>query len=719
MTLRIKILLFNCLFFFSLISFAQEKKSINIEDIWASGTFRSQYMPGFNWMSDDQSYSALANNQIVRFKISDQQPAETIFKNQDNLEIDDYEFNETENKLLIATDTEPIYRHSFVATYYVYDRKTDQLKKLFPEKISYPTFSPDGQKVAFVSGNNLYYVDLTNFKATQITDDGKKNFIINGSTDWVYEEEFSFTKGFSWSPDSKKIAYYKFDESEVKEYNLQLWNDLYPTDYRYKYPKAGEKNSEVSIHTYFLDSGKKITLNTGEEKDQYIPRMQWTRHNDVVSIQRLNRLQNKFELLHANVISGEVKAVYKESNNTYVEINDDLTYLKDGNHFILTSEKSGFKHIYRFDMNGKPVNQITKGNWEVAEFLGADEKSGLVYYTSTEVSPLERHLYSIGLDGKKKKRLTEKKGTHEISISPGFTYFVDAYSTLNTPPQISLHRSLNGKLEKVFVSNEDLKNTMNEYNISPAEFFKFTTPDKVSLSGFMIKPLNFDPSKKYPVLVSIYGGPGHQSVTDSWQGPNYFWYQMLAQQGYIVVSVDNRGTGGRGSDFKKITQNKLGKFETEDLIHTAQYLGSLPFVDKSRLGIFGWSFGGYLSSLAMTLGADYYKAGIAVAPVISWRFYDTIYTERYLGLPQENPSGYDENSPLSHAEKLKGNYLLIHGTADDNVHVQNSYAMQDALINANKQFEVFYYPDKNHGIYGGITRYHLYKKMTDFIYSNL
>jgi dipeptidyl-peptidase-4 len=717
MTLKTSVLSFYILLISCFSTFSQEKKLIQLEEIWASGAFRGESMQGFSWMANDQFYTAISNKHILKFGTLNSKPVDTLFTNSDNLDIDEYNLNAAEDKILMATQSEPIYRHSFVASYYIHDFKTGSTKMLCPDKISYATFSPDGKKVAYVTGNNLFFIDLTNFTTTQITKDGKVNEIINGSTDWVYEEEFGFTKGFDWSADSKKIAYYTFDESKVKEYNLQLWNDLYPTDYRYKYPKAGEQNSVVSIRCYFIEGGtiKNISI---EEKDIYIPRMKWTKNPDILSVQKLNRFQNQFELLHANVSSNEVKVVYKESNKTYVDITDDLTYLNDGKHFLITSEQSIFKHIYRYNMSGKLVNQVTKGNWEVDKFLGVNEKSGLIYFTSTEVSPLQRHLYSIDLTGKKKNKLTEKSGWHSIQLSTGFTYFIDNFSTLNTPSQTTLHLSKSGKQEKMYVSNQTLSKTLDNYQISPAQFFTYPS-GPTDLNGYMIKPLKFDATKKYPVLLFVYGGPGHQSVTDSWQGPNYLWFQMLAQQGYIIVSIDNRGTGGRGAEFKKVTQNQLGKYETEDVIETAKYLGSLDYVDKGRIGIFGWSYGGYLSSLAITVGADYFKTAIAVAPVISWRFYDTIYTERYLGLPQGNAKGYDENSPLSHASKLKGNYLLVHGTADDNVHVQNSYAMQDALIKANKQFQVFYYPDRNHGIYGGITRYHLYKMMTDFIIAKL
>ena len=710
-------------------SFSQERKLITLEDIWLKGTFRPEFMEAFQWLSDN-SYTAIKDNMIVSYDLLSGKETDIVFAEVDpKFTIDDYSIHTDGTKILIATETEQIYRHSFKAIYYLFDVPTKKLSKIFPDKISYATLSPDGKKIAYVFDNNLFYYSIDDKQTIQVTSNGKENFIINGSTDWVYEEEFSFTRGFFWSSDSKKIAYYSFDESQVKEYNMQVWNDLYPTDYRYKYPKAGEKNSAVSIHCYFLENKESRQIETGENKDIYFPRIKWTNHADILSIQRLNRLQNHFEIIHANVSSAEKSIVYEEKNNSYVEITDDLTYLKDGKYFIITSEKNGYRHLYRYDMKGKIVNQITKGDWEVDKFLGIDEKTQNLFYTSTEQSPLERHLYSIQSSGKKKKKITTQKGTNDIDMSPGYKYFLNTYSTLNEIPKMVLQETATGKTLKVLLSNDNLKKKMEEYQLSKADFFQFDvfqegseimkTAPAAKLNGYMIRPMNMDPAKKYPVLIFVYGGPGYQSVTDGWKGSNYFWFQMLAQQGYIVVSVDNRGTGGRGADFKKMTQNKLGKYETEDLIQASRYLSTLNYVDGKRVGIFGWSYGGYLASLAMTLGADYFKAGIAVAPVISWRFYDTIYTERYLGLPQDNARGYDEYSPINHAEKLKGKYLLIHGTADDNVHIQNSLAMQDALIKASKQFDVFYYPDRNHGIYGGNTRLHLYQMMSQFIFNNL
>jgi dipeptidyl-peptidase-4 len=724
-------------FFIISTTFAQEKKDITLEDIWMKGIFQPEYPEGFNWMNNDIYFTKLEAgeedlssdnpklNLIIKYDVIKNQPVETLMDlskikpegAKNTISIDEYVFSADEKKVLLATETDRIYRRSSKSQYYIYDLTTKKLRLLSSGKQSYADFSPDGLKVAFVRDNNIFYVDLISWKETQVTSDGKLNEIINGSTDWVYEEEFEFAKAFFWSPDGSKLAYYRFDERAVKEYDMQLWTGLYPEEYRFKYPKAGEKNSEVKIKIYDVPAASTKEVDLGKETDIYIPRIKWA-GKESLSILRMNRHQNFLEILLAGYSSSNVQTIYSEKNDTYIEINDDLTYLKDGKHFILTSEQNGYRHIYKYDLKGALVAQLTKGSWEVDKFLGVDEDKRIVYYTSTQESPLERYLYKTDLSGKTTKKLSDEKGTHEIEMSRNFRFYLDNYSSANKPDVSSLHES-SGKALKVLAGNIALQNKLSEYKISPVEFFDFNVEDGTKLNGYLIKPSNFDPSKKYPVFMTVYGGPGHQTVTNAWSGSDFFWLQMLAQKGYLVVSVDNRGTGGRGAAFKKITQFKLGQYETQDLISTAKYLGELKYVDKSRIGIFGWSFGGYLSSLAITVGSDYFKTAIAVAPVISWRFYDTIYTERFLGLPSENAAGYDNNSPISHAKKLKGKYLLIHGTADDNVHFQNSIVMQDALIKSNKQFDAFYYPNKNHGIYGGITRYHLYRMMTDFLIKNL
>lgn len=710
---------------------AQQKPEFTLDDIFRKGTFQARSVYGVNWMRDGQYYSSQIPNEantaidVVQVDVRSGKTHSIILKgdalkiNDKILAYDGYGFSGDESKILFETEHEPIYRRSSKGQFYVYDRATQKLQKLSQGgKQSYATFSPDNKYVAFVRDNNLFYVDMATMQERQITTDGKWNHIINGSTDWVYEEEFGFAQAFFWSTDGTQIAYYTFDESQVPEYNMQVWGPLYPQDYKFKYPKAGEKNAIVSISVFDLKTGKSTKMDIGPENDQYIPRINWTNTPNLLSIRRMNRLQNTLEILHADSKTGQSKVILTEKDKAYVDINDDLTYLANGKQFVFSSEKDGFKHLYLYDMGGKLVRQITKGNWEVDNFLGVDEKNGLVYYTSTEVSPLERHLYSIKLNGKGKKNLTPAKGTHSINMSPDHTYFLDYYSTINSPTTVSLYTA-NGKQVKVLEDNEKLRANLDRYQIPKAEFFQFKTKDEVTLNGYTIKPVNFDPSKKYPVLMFLYGGPGSQQVVDSWGGRNYLWHSYLTQQGYIIAVIDNRGTGGRGSDFKKVTYGNLGHYETIDQIEGAKFLGGLPFVDKDRIGIWGWSFGGYMSSLAITKGADVFKAAIAVAPVTNWRFYDTIYTERFLKTPQENPKGYDENSPVFFADRLRGKYLIIHGTGDDNVHFQNAIEMVNALVKANKPFESAYYPNRNHGISGGNTSIHLYTKMTDFVLKNL
>jgi dipeptidyl-peptidase-4 len=561
-------------------------------------------------------------------------------------------------------------------------------------------------------------------KTQTITTTGEKNKIIHGSTDWVYEEEFSFAQAFYWSSDSKKIGYYTFDESEVKEFMLQYWNGPttpYPDNYQFKYPKAGEDNSKITISVYNLTDKKSIKMNIGTETDIYIPRINWTQDANLLSIRRMNRLQNQLEILHADVKTGKTQVILTEKEETYIDLDftDDLTYLEDGKTFLHTSERNGFKHIYLYDMSGKLIRQITDGKWEVSQVYGIDEKAKMIYFTSTEDSPLQRQLYKIKFNGKGKEKLSTRKGTHAPNFSKDFKYYLDYYSAADTPPAVSLHEAKSGKQLKVLEDNQAFNERLKEYKINPKEFFTFTTSEGVELNGWMIKPLDFDKSKKYPVLMFVYGGPGSQTVTDSWDTYNYMWYQVLASKGYMVVSVDNRGTGARGAEFKKITYANLGKYEIQDQIATAKYLANLPTVDAERIGIWGWSYGGYMSSLGITVGADIFKAAIAVAPVSTWRFYDSIYTERYLKRPQDNAEGYDSNSPINHVEKLKGSYLLVHGTADDNVHFQNAIELQNALIKANKQFDSFYYPNRTHSISGGNTRFHLYTMMTNFLLKNL
>lgn len=707
-----------------------QKKEITLEDVWKNGTFQSKSVLGLVSMNDGIHYSTIKNDTIFRFSYEKVTAPEIIVSksqlllNGSAINIDKYQFSADENKILIASEKEQIYRHSTRENYYVYDRTTKILSPVTKgEKQMHASFSPDGNKVGFVRGNNIFIKDLTSGKETQVTTDGNQNNIINGATDWVHEEEFAFSVAYFWSPDNKKIAYYKFDESKVKEFSFDEFNNkLYPTQYRFKYPKAGEDNSIVTIHVYDLASASAKLMDIGKETDQYIPRVKWTKDANIVSIVRMNRHQNKLDIMFANATTGETKIIYSETTDTYIDIHEgegDYVYFTDDKkNFILLNEKDGFNHLYFYDISGKLVNQITKGNWDVVNFKGIDEKTKTIFYTASETTATERDIYSIQMNGSGKKKISIEKGTHTPEFSNGMKNYINTFSSANAPSSIAIYNA-KGKQIRILENNEALTKKMQDFNLSKKELFMFKTTEGIELNAWMIKPQNFDPSKKYPVFLTFYGGPGRNMVNNSFDGGGYFWHQMLAQKGYIVMCVDNRGTGYRGVAFKKCTYKQLGKLEVADQIGTAKYLATLPYVDKTRIGTFGWSFGGYLSSLCITKGAEYFKTAIAVAPVTNWRYYDNIYTERFMSLPLENASGYDDNSPINHVNKLKGKYLLIHGSGDDNVHYQNSMEMVTALVNANKQFDLFIYPDKNHGISGGNTRLHLYTKMTNFILDNL
>lgn len=701
-------------------------KEISVKDIYKDHVFRQKSVHGLRSMKDGVHYTTLNKGKsIVKYSYETGEVVDTLFKASSFEAIENffsYSFSKNEEKILIGTERDQIYRHSFTARYYVYDRASEELTSLSDNSAQrLATFSPDGSKIGFVRKNNLFYKNLETGEEIQVTNDGKRNHIINGTTDWVYEEEFAFTQGFHWSPESDKIAFYKFDESRVKVFHMNMFKGkLYPEDYAFKYPKAGEKNSIVEIFVHDINQNTTREMDIGEETDQYIPRIKWTKDNDKLSIIRMNRLQNYVEIMLANANSGSSEVIYSEKNRYYIsEINDNYpVFLDDGEHFMLYSEESGHNHLYLYNMNGKLKNQITKGDWSVTRILGIDEEADRVYYSSTEQSPLKRHIYSIKLNGENKQQITEKDGWNNVNFSNGFKYFINYYSNADTPTEITLHNK-EGELIRVLEDNKELKEKTEEYGFVEKEFIKINTPssDK-KLNAYVIKPKNFDPEKEYPLFMYQYGGPGSQQVTDRWSRYNS-WFQMLAQKGYVVAVVDNRGTGGRGEKFKKMTYGELGKYETIDQTEAAEYFGKQSYIDENRIGIFGWSYGGFMSSNCLFQSPDVFSMAIAVAPVTNWRFYDTIYTERYMGLPQDNPNGYDDNSPINHVEKLKGDYLLVHGTGDDNVHFQNSIELAEELIQANKQFDMHFYPDKQHGIRGGNTQYHLYTKMTNFIEENL
>jgi dipeptidyl-peptidase-4 len=695
------------------------QNQITLEDIWTKGTFATKGVSGFNSMKNGAFYSVLdEKSNIIRYRFATGLPVDTIIRQSEiQLSRYNYSFSHDETKVLLQNNFKQIYRHSFAANIQVFDTKTRKLIQPVSDLVMLAEFSPDGNKIAYVKENNLYYYDLAAKKEIQITQDGKTNAIINGATDWVYEEEFALSKGFYWNEDGTSLAYYRFDESAVKEFSMTTWGDLYPKEYTFKYPKAGESNSVIQLFVYQIQTGTKKQLDIGAEMDIYVPRIHWTKNKNLLMIQRMNRLQNKLELLLANTQSGITNVIYNETNDAYIDV-PELTFISDGKSFVINSEKSGFNHLYQYDLNGKFIRQITQGNWDVDQFYGINESQKMVYVSTSEIASTERYVYAISLDGKRKKQLTTKKGWNTATFNADYSYFLWSFSDINTPGYFALCDAT-GKTLRVLEDNQSLKDRMSEYPMVKAEMTTYKNVFGEALNAFVMKPLGFDAAKKYPVLMYVYGGPGHQLAVNRWMGGNYLWYQLLAAKGYMIVCVDGRGTGFKGEKFKKSTYLQLGKFEIEDQIFVAKELGKLPHVDAARIGIWGWSFGGYMSSLGITKGADVFKAAIAVAPVTNWRYYDNIYTERFMRTPQENGKSYDDNSPINHVEKIKGNYLLIHGTADDNVHFQNAVEMVNAMINKGVKFDSEFYPNKNHGIGGSKTRLHLYERMTRFILEKL
>jgi len=702
-------------------------KQITMDDLWKNYTFRVKDVPGFNAMKDGKNYTQIDREDkhlyIRSYDLETGKRGQTLFDNGmqkfggSELNVDGYTFNRDENKMLLLTESENIYRRSVLQRVYVFDIASGTIKLLDYDKVLHATFSPDGKKVAFVKNNNLYYKDLEKDVVTQVTNDGEKNRIINGNCDWVYEEEFEFTRAFDWSGDGNYLAYYRFDESMVPEYTIAKYTGLYPDQYTYKYPKAGERNSVIQIKIYDVKKKQTVTANIGSETDQYIPRIKWTTDPRKLCIYRLNRHQNKLELLLANAQDGATQGIYMEKNKWYINISDEISFLPDGHSMIFSSEQDGFHHLYNYDWASKKQIKLTPGNYDVDALTGVDVQHKLVYYTSVEASSLQRKLYVVNWDSKGKKCLTPEDGMHGITPCEGFHFFIDRYARLNKVPVYRLIDA-SGKVMRTLEDNKELDDKMKEYAMGDIHFMKIKGVSD-NLNAWMITPPGFDKSKKYPVLMYQYSGPGSQQVNDNFPAGNFFWHEMLAEQGYIIVCADGTGTGYRGEEFRKKTYLQLGKYESDDQIAVARHLAELPYVDKDRIGIWGWSFGGFMSATCILKGNNVFKTAIAVAPVTNWRYYDNIYTERYMRTPQENARGYDENAPEKMADSLKGKFLVIHGTADDNVHFQNSVMLTGALIKANKQFESEYYPDKNHGIYGGNTRYQLYTRMTDFILKNL
>lgn len=719
-----KILLF--IFFLILInnsSKAQQKnKEITLRQIW-NGSFSPKRMNALNSMNGDY-YSLLNFNEetmstlVEKYSYKSLKKVKTIVDSKDLDELNffsSYSFNNDETKMILGTNFKKIYRYSYKGTFYIYDILNKKLV-LIDKDIQEPLFSPDNKHVAYIKENNVFIKNINTNSIIQVTFDGEKNKIINGITDWVYEEEFAFVRAFEWSKKGNFLAFLKFNEAKVPTFSVDIIGEyLYPNQQRFKYPKAGEKNAKVSLHIYNLNenSKNKVSLKNFE----YIPRIKWSNKNNILIATTLNRHQNYLKLNKINVLNLVSETLLEERDDAYIDITDNLTFLDD-NSFIWTSEKNGFNHIYHYNENGKLIQQVTKGNWDVTNYYGYHPKLKTIYYQSVENGSINRGVYSIHLSGINKKLLTEQIGQSNASFSKNLNYFINNYSSSSIAPQYSLYSSKGKKLKEI-LNNKILQNQLATYNLSKKEFSTITINGN-DLNMWMIKPVNFDKSKQYPLFLFQYSGPGSQQVGNVWNNSNDYWHNMLAQKGIIVACVDGRGTGFKGSNFKKITQKKLGKHEVEDQISFAKKLAELPYINKERIGIWGWSFGGFTSTNCILKGNDIFSMAIAVAPVTSWRFYDTIYTERFLQTPDENPRGYDDNSPINFADKLQGDYLLIHGTGDDNVHIQNSYRMINALIANNKQFDMFIVPDRTHGIYEGKnTRLNLYTKMTNFVEDKL
>ena len=720
------------------VSAAAQTKAITLEDIWSNGTFQTKGGPwGIRFRNDGVHYTALSEGRVEELDIRTGQKTATLFDAATATSpdgnwkgvTDGYVLSSDEQHLLLSTGTQSIYRWSTKAQFYTADPSSKTVTPLYTGSLQrYATFSPDASKVAFVVNNNLFYKNLSTGNTAQVTTDGKENEIINGASDWVYEEEFELVRAFEWSPDGRYLAYLRFDEREVPEMKMERYNGgEYPEIITYKYPKVGEKNSVVTAHIYDLKSGKTVAVETGAAADDYLPRIAWTPKGELC-VTRMNRHQNHLWLLTADPESGKTDVLFEEENKYYLDLVDPV-FLADGSGFIWESPKSGYNHLYRYDMKGKEKAALTKGNFDVTSFLGVDEKNGTVFFQAAANDPMHREIYSVKLKDKKAKlnKISDDPGFHGAQFSKSFDYWINSYSTINSAPQYFV-RDREGKMVRKLEQNEDIRRKQLEYGTVPAEFIEVPLdyPDtavggawKGHLNGFVMKPANMNPNEKHPLLMFCYGGPGSQQALDQWKGANYWWFQMLVQQGFIVACVDNRGTGARGEEFKKMTYMQLGKLETQDQIAAAKFFGEQSYIDPARIGIFGWSYGGYMSSLCLLKGNEVFNSAIAVAPVTNWKWYDSVYTERYMRTHEENKQGYEENSPVNFTDQLKGNYLLVHGLTDDNVHFQHSAEMANQLILNNKQYDAMIYPNRNHGISDKAAKLHLYRKMSKFLTENM
>lgn len=717
---------------------AQGSKALDLKEI-TSGKFRAEGIQGVIPMADGEHYTQMnaEGTQIIKYSFRTGQQVEVVFDVAKAREctfkrFDGYTFSPDGSKILIRTETQPIYRHSYKAVHYLYTIKRNIVEKLSeggPQQS--PVFSPDGNMVAFVRDNNIFLVKmLYGNSESQVTEDGKFNHVLNGIPDWVYEEEFSFATALEFSPDNTMLAFIRFDESEVASFTFPIFAgqaphysalETYPGAYTYKYPKAGEANSKVSVHTFDIKSKVTRKIKLPLDPDGYIPRIRFTQDAAKLAIMTLNRNQNRFDLYFADPRSTLCKLVLRDESPYYINesVFDNIMFYPQNFSFI--SEKDGYSHLYWYSMGGNLVKQVTKGKFEVKRFIGWDAATNTFYFESNEESPLRTAVYKTDKKGGRIK-LSEKAGTNSAIFSSNLKYFMNTYSSLQTPTVITLNDNT-GKVLKTLVTNQKLKETLAQYQLPKKEFFTFRTSQGTELNGWMIKPANFNESKKYPVLLYQYSGPGSQEVVDKWgiggDRGGIGWDAYMASKGYVIVCVDGRGTGGRGAEFAKCTYLNLGVKEAQDQVETAKHMAAQPYVDKSRIGIWGWSFGGYMTIMSMSEGTPIFKAGAAVAAVTDWRFYDTVYVERFMRTPQQNAEGYKAGSAFTRAANLNGRLLLVHGMADDNVHFQNCAEYSECLVQANKQFDMQVYTNRNHGIYGGNTRYHLFTRLTEFFLNNL
>ncbi|MBQ0153025.1 MAG: S9 family peptidase [Chryseobacterium sp.] len=690
-------------------------QEITLDKIY-SGYYRGKGIAGIASMKNGENYLVIEPGGIAKYSYKTSQKEGNLVDGN----FQSYEFSDDESKILLLKDSQSIYRHSFLGKYDVKDLKSGKTISLNDgNPVQEPRFSPDATKVAFVAENNLFYQDLNSGKITKITENGLKNKVLNGLADWVYEEEFGHARLFEWTKNSSALVFVELTETEVPEIFIPIYGkSLYPSEMRYKYPKAGEKNAVATAQIYRLADQKKVQLNLNSFKNYYIPNVFQTANADEVILVTSQRTQNASDVIKVNTKTGEAKKLFTETDDKWIETDNVTLEFLDDNSFLWASERDGNRHLYWYDKDGKLKKQVTKGNWEITDYYGYNPKSKEIYVQTTEKGSINKVISKINIENGKSQLISNAEGNNSANFSKNYNYFIETSSTASKPNTFVL-KDGSGKSIKELQNNNDQLQKLKADQFVEKEFM--TIPNEVGdqMNAWIMKPKNFDKNKKYPLFMFQYSGPGSQQVANSWDNGNAIWFNHLVQKGYIVVCVDGRGTGYKGTKYKKVTYKNLGKYEIEDQIAAAKWLGNQTYIDKSRIGIFGWSFGGYMASLAMTKGADVFKAGIAVAPVTNWRYYDSVYTERFLLTPQENPAGYDDNSPTTYANLLKGKFLLIHGTADDNVHFQNSMEFSEALIQNKKQFEFMAYPDKDHGIYGGQTRPQLYQKMTDFILNNL